>query len=42
MTLVRLLTVLSILIPGPQVIFYVIGWILIPAERTASASQPTA
>jgi phage shock protein PspC (stress-responsive transcriptional regulator) len=31
-SLVRLLAVLSILIPGPQVIFYVIAWVLIPGE----------
>jgi phage shock protein C len=34
--LVRLLTVLSIFIPGPQVIAYVVLWIVIPAERRAS------
>jgi len=32
-TLVRVLTVASILIPGPQVIFYLVGWVLIPKER---------
>ncbi|MDQ1529985.1 MAG: hypothetical protein QOE37_90 [Microbacteriaceae bacterium] len=32
-TLVRAAFVLSVLLPGPQVIFYVILWILIPAER---------
>jgi phage shock protein C len=31
-TLVRLLTVLSLLIPGPQVVIYIILWILIPKE----------
>jgi phage shock protein C len=31
-TLVRVLTVASILIPGPQVIVYVILWALIPKE----------
>jgi len=30
--LVRLLTVLSIFIPGPQVIIYIVLWILIPKE----------
>ncbi|CAN5299030.1 PspC domain-containing protein [soil metagenome] len=36
-SLVRLLVVLSILLPGPQVVAYIIGWVLIPAEqRTAS------
>lgn len=31
-TVVRLLFLLSLLIPGPQAIFYVIAWIVIPAE----------
>lgn len=31
-TLVRVLTVLSILIPGPQVLAYLIAWIAIPDE----------
>ena len=31
-TLVRVLTVLSILIPGPQVVLYIVLWILIPQE----------
>ena len=31
--LVRLLTVLSIFIPGPQVIAYIVLWIVIPSER---------
>jgi phage shock protein PspC (stress-responsive transcriptional regulator) len=31
-TLVRVLTVLSILIPGPQVIIYIVLWILIPQD----------
>jgi phage shock protein PspC (stress-responsive transcriptional regulator) len=31
--LVRVLTVLSVLIPGPQVIIYLILWALIPKER---------
>lgn len=30
--LVRLLFVLSFLLPGPQLIFYFVGWILIPNE----------
>jgi phage shock protein C len=33
-TLVRLLTLLSILIPGPQFILYIIAWIVIPEEPT--------
>lgn len=30
--IVRLLFVLSFLLPGPQLIFYFVGWILIPSE----------
>jgi phage shock protein C len=33
-TLVRLLTLLSILIPGPQFILYIVAWIVIPEEPT--------
>jgi phage shock protein PspC (stress-responsive transcriptional regulator) len=32
-TLVRVLTVLSIVLPGPQVIIYIVLWILIPGEK---------
>jgi phage shock protein PspC (stress-responsive transcriptional regulator) len=32
-TLVRVLTVLSIIVPGPQVVFYILLWILIPGEK---------
>jgi phage shock protein C len=39
-TLVRVLTVLSLLIPGPQLIFYVIAWIVIPGESTVVAGPP--
>lgn len=39
-TLVRVLTALSILLPGPQVIAYVIAWIIIPAGPEASAAPP--
>ena len=31
--LVRQLFVLSILLPGPQVLIYIILWILMPSER---------
>lgn len=31
-TVVRVLTVLSFLIPGPQFVIYVVLWILIPQE----------
>lgn len=34
-TVVRLLSVLSILLPGPQVIAYLVCWIVIPAEQRA-------
>ena len=30
---VRLIFVLSMLLPGPQILIYLIGWILIPDER---------
>lgn len=43
-TIVRLLFVLSILLPGPQVIIYVIMWIVIPsaplAERVVAPASP--
>jgi phage shock protein PspC (stress-responsive transcriptional regulator) len=32
-TLVRVLTVASILIPGPQVIIYLVLWVLFPKEK---------
>ncbi len=36
--LVRILAVVSILIPGPQVLAYIVGWIVIPDERKLSRS----
>jgi phage shock protein C len=36
-TLVRVLAVLSILLPGPQVLAYVICWIVIPTEERVQA-----
>jgi phage shock protein PspC (stress-responsive transcriptional regulator) len=30
---VRLIFVLSMLLPGPQILIYLIGWLLIPNER---------
>ena len=30
---VRLIFVLSMLLPGPQILIYLAGWILIPNER---------
>jgi phage shock protein PspC (stress-responsive transcriptional regulator) len=32
-SVVRLIFVLSCLLPGPQFLLYIIGWILIPTER---------
>jgi phage shock protein PspC (stress-responsive transcriptional regulator) len=32
-TLVRVLTVASVFIPGPQVIVYVILWVVFPKEK---------
>jgi phage shock protein PspC (stress-responsive transcriptional regulator) len=31
--LVRLLFVLSLLLPGPQILAYLVGWLLIPEEQ---------
>lgn len=31
-SVVRLLTVLSLFIPGPQLVFYLIAWVVIPTE----------
>jgi phage shock protein PspC (stress-responsive transcriptional regulator) len=30
---VRLIFILSCLLPGPQFLIYIVGWILIPDER---------
>jgi phage shock protein PspC (stress-responsive transcriptional regulator) len=32
-TLVRVLFVLSMLLPGPQILAYLVLWIVVPAER---------
>ncbi|MEG3613953.1 PspC domain-containing protein [Isoptericola haloaureus] len=37
-TLVRVLTVASVFIPGPQVLAYIVFWILMPDERKAFAA----
>jgi phage shock protein PspC (stress-responsive transcriptional regulator) len=37
-TIVRLLVALSILLPGPQVLAYIIAWIVIPAEATVTVT----
>lgn len=42
-TLVRVLALVSLLLPGPQLVFYVVAWIVIPGEvATAPAPAPTA
>ena len=33
---VRLIFVLSMLLPGPQILIYLAGWLLIPDERKSS------
>lgn len=35
-TLVRVLAVASLFLPGPQLIFYVVAWIVIPGEVVAA------
>lgn len=35
-SLVRLVAVLSIFIPGPQLIFYIAAWVIIPGEPAAA------
>jgi len=34
-TLVRVLALVSLLLPGPQLIVYVIAWVVIPGESVA-------
>jgi phage shock protein C len=42
-TLVRVLAVVSILIPGPQVLAYIIAWAIIPGEAdSGTVNSPTA
>ncbi len=41
-TVVRLIFVLSILLPGPQVIAYLIAWVVIPAEAEPSGAAQDA
>ena len=36
--LVRVLTVLSIILPGPQVLAYLALWFVMPDEKTAAAA----
>ncbi len=40
-TLVRVLAVVSLLLPGPQLIFYVIAWIVIPGELAPVSAPAT-
>jgi phage shock protein C len=37
-TIVRILAVLSIFLPGPQVIAYIVGWVLIPNEENGTVT----
>ena len=39
-TIVRIIAVLSILLPGPQVIAYIVGWVLIPGEQASTLAGP--
>jgi phage shock protein C len=39
-TLVRVLAVVSLLLPGPQLIIYVIAWVVIPGEPEPAAVMP--
>ncbi|MET1044205.1 MAG: PspC domain-containing protein [Microbacteriaceae bacterium] len=32
-TVVRILTLLSLILPGPQVVLYIVLWIVIPGEK---------
>jgi phage shock protein C len=42
-SLVRVLAVVSVLIPGPQVLAYILAWAIIPGETDAAvpAAPPT-
>lgn len=40
-TLVRVLAVASLLLPGPQLIFYVVAWVVIPNEPTPAPAPMT-
>jgi phage shock protein C len=41
-TLVRVLAVVSLLLPGPQLIIYVIAWVVIPGEQETVTVTPNA
>jgi phage shock protein PspC (stress-responsive transcriptional regulator) len=36
-TIVRLAFVASMLLPGPQILLYIVGWVLIPEESSPLA-----
>lgn len=38
-TTVRVLTLLSLLLPGPQVLVYIVLWIIIPTENRRPISK---
>lgn len=38
-TLVRVLAVLSCLLPGPQFVVYIVLWIMMPSEEKYAAQQ---
>jgi phage shock protein C len=40
-SLVRVLAVLSILLPGPQVIIYLVMWLVIPQDAPTTAGSTT-
>jgi phage shock protein C len=37
-TLVRIVTVLSLFLPGPQLLAYLVAWIIVPEEPLVAAS----
>jgi phage shock protein C len=41
-TLVRIIAVLSLFLPGPQLLAYLVAWIIVPEEPVVVASAPPA
>jgi phage shock protein C len=41
-TLVRIIAVLSLFLPGPQLLAYLVAWIIVPEEPLVVASPPPA
>lgn len=39
-SVVRLVAVLSVFVPGPQVLAYLVAWIVIPGEEEQVADAP--